>query len=300
MIPDFKDYDPINEKAITFGGKAYPKYDNILILAGGGGSGKGFAKDHAMAFNGKNFDVDEIKTQLSKFKEGSELDKDFVADYGKHLSEIDFGNSDDVQNIHAFAKKHNIAKNMHSAFFKNQATKTQKDNCIFDVTLNDYPKFHDILSLAAIGGYDTENIHIVWVLNNYENAKEQNKSRKRRVPEEVLKEAHEGVAKFFKYIILDDQLRGTLPELGDIWIYFGSTNTGDVELEKSENGGEYISDYTVVQLKKKGEPLAKYDDIMNMEVKPKKYDDGDNGTVLRKRTLRELINEYVPDSVSEF
>jgi len=36
---EFNEY--LLEKLITFGGKAYPKFGNVVILAGGGGSGKG-------------------------------------------------------------------------------------------------------------------------------------------------------------------------------------------------------------------------------------------------------------------
>ena len=35
-------YDVLIEKLITFGGKAYPKFGNVVIMAGGAGSGKGF------------------------------------------------------------------------------------------------------------------------------------------------------------------------------------------------------------------------------------------------------------------
>ena len=38
-------YEVLLEKLITFGGKAYPKFGNIVIMAGGAGSGKGFVKD---------------------------------------------------------------------------------------------------------------------------------------------------------------------------------------------------------------------------------------------------------------
>ena len=52
----------INEDAIQLGGKS-EKYGNVLILAGGAGSGKGFAYDMAIDFDGKKFDVDELKTK---------------------------------------------------------------------------------------------------------------------------------------------------------------------------------------------------------------------------------------------
>ena len=35
----------LTEKLITFANKAYPKFGNVIIMAGGAGSGKGFVKD---------------------------------------------------------------------------------------------------------------------------------------------------------------------------------------------------------------------------------------------------------------
>lgn len=54
------------EKLITFGGKAYPKFGNIVVMAGGAGSGKGFVLSNLVGMEGKVFDVDELKTLASK------------------------------------------------------------------------------------------------------------------------------------------------------------------------------------------------------------------------------------------
>jgi hypothetical protein len=48
------------EKLITFGGQAYPKFGNIIIMAGGAGSGKGFVLGTLVGAEGKVFDVDEL------------------------------------------------------------------------------------------------------------------------------------------------------------------------------------------------------------------------------------------------
>ena len=42
MIITFLEHKSLQEKLITFGKKAYPKFGNVVILAGGAGSGKGF------------------------------------------------------------------------------------------------------------------------------------------------------------------------------------------------------------------------------------------------------------------
>jgi hypothetical protein len=51
----------ISEALITFGKSAYPKFGNIVILAGGAGSGKGFQKNNLLGIEGTNIDVDAIK-----------------------------------------------------------------------------------------------------------------------------------------------------------------------------------------------------------------------------------------------
>ena len=64
----FKEF--LEERALNIGDKSvsYPKFGNILILAGDAGAGKGCASTRMIAFEGKRFDVDTIKTDLLKFK----------------------------------------------------------------------------------------------------------------------------------------------------------------------------------------------------------------------------------------
>jgi hypothetical protein len=59
-------YDILLEKLITFGGQAYPNFGNVVIMAGGAGSGKGFVKDNLVGMEGFVFDVDELKTLAAK------------------------------------------------------------------------------------------------------------------------------------------------------------------------------------------------------------------------------------------
>ena len=53
-------YDDLLEALITFGGQAYPKFGNVVIMAGGAGSGKGFVKDKLVGVEGFTFDVDAL------------------------------------------------------------------------------------------------------------------------------------------------------------------------------------------------------------------------------------------------
>ena len=46
---------------ITIGGRAYPNYGQVLMLAGGAGSGKGFQLQNVIGLRGKVLDVDNFK-----------------------------------------------------------------------------------------------------------------------------------------------------------------------------------------------------------------------------------------------
>jgi hypothetical protein len=69
----------LTEALITFSGQAYPKFGNVVILAGGAGSGKGFVKDKLIGIEGFNFDVDELKSlSLNENPKVSSEDKEPV------------------------------------------------------------------------------------------------------------------------------------------------------------------------------------------------------------------------------
>lgn len=61
-----EEFGELSEKLITFAKQAYPKFGNIVIMAGGAGSGKGFIKDKLVGIEGFTFDVDALKTLAAK------------------------------------------------------------------------------------------------------------------------------------------------------------------------------------------------------------------------------------------
>ena len=54
----FYETQQVDEKLITFANKAYPKSGNLLILAGGAGSGKGFILKELIA--DLNSDINQL------------------------------------------------------------------------------------------------------------------------------------------------------------------------------------------------------------------------------------------------
>ena len=88
-------YAPKNmdEKLITFGGKAYPKFGQIVILAGGAGSGKGFVKKKLMGIDGLTFDVDRLKELVML---SSKYNSKIKEEYGIDASKLNLKKSEDV------------------------------------------------------------------------------------------------------------------------------------------------------------------------------------------------------------
>lgn len=284
----------LNEKLITFNKQVYPKYDNVVVLCGGGGSGKSYVIDNVLGVDAKPLSTDDILKRLTKFEDDTELSKKYKNMYGKKLSEVDFGNPEDCENLHNFINGEKIANKEYHQMFSDIFKRTYKPNIIFDVTLKNYPKIEDISGLCMIGGYKKENIHLVWVLNSFDTAKEQNAKRDRKVPEDGILQSHKGSANVMRKLISKSSSMGMID--GDVWIYFGSTNTGDTELVNSANGGKYIEDFCAVKIKESGKPFEDYNTIMNQEVSV--FDVNHN--FIKKIKIKDKINMYTPNETEKF
>lgn len=242
----------ISEALITFGKSAYPKFGNIVILAGGAGSGKGFQKNNLLGIEGSNIDVDAIKelaTRATKFIERVK------SETGRDLSTFDMKKGEDVSRLHYILNDvYKIPDKRNDALFSSILTAhpDRKPNLIFDVTLKDISKLISVASAANDLGYSKQNIHIVWVVNDINVAMKQNKSRSRSVPEEILFATHQGAALTMKRILdMDDNLKQYMD--GAIYISFNKIHS-DVTTHRSAAGGSFIKTANYVQVKKQGHP----------------------------------------------
>lgn len=295
MILNYDQYQNlIYEKLITFDKKVYPKYNNVVVMCGGGGSGKGFVVSNVLGIDAKVLNVDDIKETLLKFKDDNPLSIKYKKEYGKYLSQVDLRNGDECNDLHKFVEANALAKKQYNKLFRSEYHKKDKTNLLFDVTLKNYPKLEDISGLCLIGGYKPENVHLVWVLNNYDTAEKQNKMRDRKVPENILKKTHTGCSDTVKKLLDKTDSLGIVN--GDVWIYFGSTLTGDAKLVNSPNGGKYLEDFCVVKVKEAGKELEDYDEIMKKKVKV--YDV--NHKEIDETTLKDKINSYIPIESDRF
>lgn len=255
-MKSFKEH--LTEVAIQFRGKAYPKFGTVVIISGGAGSGKGFVLSNLLSIEGKVFDVDELKrlaiastTFAAKVKEKTGVD----------LKKLDLRQADDVGKVHQIIGDiFKLDKKLFSTTVKNvlRAPADRKPNLIFDVTLKDMSKLQSITASLQEMGYDKKNIHVVWVMNEFNIAVEQNAGRARVVPSEVLLTTHEGAAlTFAKILSMGDKLKKYMD--GDIFIAFNKAKA-DSEFIKSDKGGSYINKANYIQVKWAGKtqtPLEK-------------------------------------------
>ena len=194
----------LQEKLITFGGKAYPKFNQVVVLAGGAGSGKGFVLSNIMGIEGKTFDVDAIKKAVQNSVKAKAM---VLKDFGVDVSELNLKDPENVRKLHALLAQTKLLKGNQEALFANLETLQGKNerlpNLIFDVTLKDAKKLTKISSEVVALGYQKEDIHLVWVINDINMARSQNATRDRVVPEDILLDTHVGANKTILDLIQD-------------------------------------------------------------------------------------------------
>jgi|TARA_Y100000310_G_scaffold59271_2_gene54623 hypothetical protein len=275
-IKDFQEEKYLEEKLIVYqGGK---KYGQIVFLAGGAGSGKGFAIKNFM--EGEKFkirDVDEYKRLVLKISQQK----------GKYpeLRNLDLRNSKDVLTLHMFVKKLGLKAKSLSALIKN-VRPTVLPNIMFDITGSEHEDYDNVLPQLLDVGYDPRNIHVTWILTDYAIAVKNNKKRSRVVADEILLGTHAGAAKTMFDLItvalpkaIDGQINiifnnpsQTIPfinkETGEPIRPVQRDDDGNVKVDSDgiplRHDNVVIQDFNYLRLKREGRPMIPHEDAMEM------------------------------------
>lgn len=248
----------LNEKLITFGNKR-PKFGQVVIMAGGAGSGKGFIKDELLGIEGKTLDVDAMKSLVLK---STLYRKKVKEEFGIELDQLDLKNPDNVSTLHNIVSDLKIAKKYNQNLFSSimMQPEDRKPNIIFDVTLKDVKKLVDISSDVTKLGYKKEDIHIVWVINSVDTALKQNMERERKVNPDILMDTHRGVSQTIRQLLADNEMVKRYLN-GDIWFVFNNRFMKDVVKTSSDKGGSYITDAIYLKVKEKGKNITSFEKI---------------------------------------
>lgn len=276
-----KDYRAMElvEKQILYNNGA--RYGQIVFLAGGAGSGKGFAIKNFM--QGEEFkirDVDELKIafqkldDLGKFstkdlldKYGdkiSQRDRDLiqkeVLDKGLKMSELNLKTPTHVYILHVLVRATG-AKDKTLDLMLAGAEKGQLPNILFDSTFKDVEDMEKVLPLLLKAGYEPKNIHLTWVLTNYQIAIKNNKSRSRVVPEDILLATHKGAAETV-YSLINTGLPADVN--GGIYVILNNPENTILIVDpktakpyRDKRGNPVIKDFKYLVMKEPNKPAKK-------------------------------------------
>ena len=244
----FRQY--LEEKLIMYGqGK---RYGQIVFLAGGAGSGKGFAISNFMEKEKfKIRDVDEWKKGFLKL---TQTKKQF-----SELKGLQLRNPKDVYKLHMFVKEKGIKDKSLDLLLRDSNT-DRLPNIMFDITMKDANDITEGLPKLTEAGYDSKNIDLTWVLTNYAVAIVNNRNRERVVPEDIMLLSHEGAAKSMYEVI-----KGKLPRglNGAVRVILNNRENTipyvDPETKKpmkTEQGDIIVKDFTYLTFKKEGKSMG--------------------------------------------
>jgi len=212
----------------------YVTNDDVLVH----NSGKGFIQSKLLGIEGRVVNVDDVKSWVMKSVQLAGKIKELT---GFDLKTASLKNTEDVSKLHDIVSGMKIADNIEKALFTSIATSDteRKPNIIFDVTLKDLDKLDKIARNVIPLGYDKKNIHIVWIVNQFEKAKEQNLTRERSVSDAIMVSTHKGAAMTMHDLIFSNGINVQTYMDGDIWVAFNLAGK-DATLTKSEFGGSFI------------------------------------------------------------
>ena len=245
---NFKQY--LEEKLIMYAqGK---RYGQIVFLAGGAGSGKGFAIKNFM--EGDKFKIRDVDEWKKAFMKLADTRGQFPEIKGLKLK-----NPRDVYKLHMFVKEKGI-KDKSLDLLLQDANSERLPNIMFDITMKDANDIGDVLPKLVEAGYDAKNIHITWVLTNYAVAIVNNRNRERVVPEDIMLLSHEGAA-----TSMYDVIKGKLPRglNGGVRVILNNTENTikwvDPDTKKpmlTKQGNIKVKDFTYLTFKKEGKSMG--------------------------------------------
>jgi len=256
-MKSFKEYitemKMLAEKLLVIGkGK---KYGQIIFLAGGAGSGKGFSISNFL--EGEKFKVRDVDEWKKAFIRLAELK-------GKYpeIKGLDLNKPKDVFILHQWMKDKKIKEKMLTNMLQD-LNQNHLPNVIFDTTASDKGKITDAIPELMNAGYDKKNIHLVWVLTDYAVAIKQNRNpeRGRIVPEDIMLQTHEGAAKTVWSFIKNGTPRGID---GGVYIILGGkkntvfyTDAKGKPIKTGKNKDTFVvKDFKYLTMKEPGKKMT--------------------------------------------
>ena len=228
------------------------RYGQIVFLAGGAGSGKGFAIANFM--EKEKFKIRDVDEWKKAFQTLADTKGVYPEIQGLKLS-----NPKDVYKLHTFVRGKGI-KDKTLDLLLQDSNSDRLPNIMFDITMKDANDIGDVLPKLIEAGYDSKNIHLTWVLTNYAVAIVNNRNRERVVPEDIMLLSHEGAAKSMYQVV-----KGKIPRgmNGSVRVILNNRDNTipyvDPETKKPMKTGQgdiLVKDFTYLTFKKEGKSMG--------------------------------------------
>lgn len=263
----------LDEKQIQYGGNA--NYGQVVFFAGGAGSGKGFAISNFIDKSKfKIYDVDDLKLKITRLPSMIQKYPD--------IQNLKLSNPEDVRRLHAIAQAERMPEKELQSWIDNFHYVDTLPNLLFDMTFKSLQDATWIIPSLMRAGYKSKNIHITWVLTNYNVAVMNNKGRERIVPDDIMLLTHTGAA-----LTMGSLLSGSLPKEFDgsftiilnnpeetkyypmsVPVYkkddkFSPTHSGELQTDKAGKPIyiKIVKDFTYIKIKNPGQPLPAFKEM---------------------------------------
>lgn len=246
--------DFLEEKLIQYNnGK---QYGQVVFIAGGAGSGKGFAITNFMEGNKfKIRDVDEMKLAFLK------LDK--LKGKYPEIRGLDLKKPEDVGTLHAFVSAKGIKDRTLSLLLANKDPR-YLPNIIFDITAKSLTDITKVVPRLIEAGYNPRDIHVTWILTNFNVAAKNNAGRDRVVPEKILMKTHTGAAQTMDKVIMKNALPRSMVDGGIYVVLNNRENTVFWDKPDSSKGNLKfnVKSFSYLTIKKPGKTMTTHDSVM--------------------------------------
>lgn len=248
-------FQNLTEKQIQYGGNA--NYGQVVFFAGGSASGKGFARSNFIDDSKfKVRDVDDLKLKLQRLP-------GIRARYPEiERISADLRNPENVRRLHEIATKEGLAEKQFSAWLLGMKNPSTLPNLLFDMTFKRMSDAEEYIPKLLSVGYLPENVHVTWILANYDVAIQHNKFRKRVVPEDVVLLTHTGAAMTMASI-----LNGNIPRgfNGSFTIVLNNPEQvkyyGEGGQSQTPTVNKLVKTFTYIKVKDAGKPMVSLDEM---------------------------------------
>ena len=180
-VHEFLSEEQLNEKLLLINnGK---RYGQILFLGGGAGSGKGFAAENFInSEDFKSINIDDAKKLALAVAEKK--------DKFPEIKGIEQKDPEQANTLHQWMNKLGFRDKALKNVLAASGKKETLPNLIFDESMKDMKRITTILPLLLEAGYEAKNIHLIWVLTNFDIAVQWNKQRDRVLRDDLMIKSH--------------------------------------------------------------------------------------------------------------